>query len=65
MSYLYGGTVNLETTEFEMNEYEKEIRLVEPEYEIEYEKVRVVYTCDGQKVKRIVISEESAGGKEA
>ena len=65
LSYLYGGTVNLETTEFEMNEYEKEIRLVEPEYEIEYEKVRVVYTCDGQKVKRIVISEESAGGKEA
>ena len=58
LSYLWGNLVQLETTEFEIDEEEKELQLIDPEYKPEYKKVRVLYVCDGQDVKRIVIDEK-------
>ena len=60
LSYLWGNLVSLETTEFEMDKDEDELRLIDPEYKPKYRKVRILYTCDGQDIERAVIS-----GKEA
>lgn len=61
LSYLWGGLVQLETTEFEMDEREKDIQFFDPEYKPEYRKIRVLYSCDGQDMERSVISEKEEG----
>lgn len=62
LSYLYGGKVILETTEFEIAEEDKFQMLYDPEFKPEYKKVRVRYVYGDKKVQRSVISEEQTEG---
>lgn len=54
LAYLHGGKVALETTEFEQDEHRHDMfrDLDEPDYK----KVRVLYTCEGKKVSRAILS---------
>lgn len=61
LSYLAGKTVRLETTEFEMDEEEKSILFLDPEYKPMYKKLRVLYTAKGKELERAVISESEEG----
>lgn len=59
LSYLAGGTVKLETTEFEFDREEQhQFLLQDPEYKPEYKKLRVLYSCSGQNLNRTVISND-------
>ena len=63
LSYLVGGTVNLETTEFEFKDKKEPwFVLQDPEYRPEYKKYRILYTCSGKELDRAVISDEGEGG---
>lgn len=59
LSYLAGGMVRLETTEFEFDREEPRLVLQDPEYKREYKKYRVLYTCSGNDLDRAVISDET------
>ena len=58
LAYLSGAKVKLETTEFETDEMTFTKRYQNPEAELEYRKFRVLYTCQGRDVKRVVLREE-------
>jgi stage V sporulation protein R len=53
--FLARKPVKLETTEFSVNDQEMLMTEVDPDYKPEYEKVRVIYECEGAGVKRIEI----------
>jgi stage V sporulation protein R len=57
LSYLWGGKASLETTEFEMDESDIDLsdRLGNLDFEQEYKKVRVVYTCRGKNINRVIL----------
>lgn len=57
LSYLAGGPVKLETTEFEI-EQTNEWADQDDEAEIAYKKVRVLYTCENKKLDRAILSRE-------
>ena len=57
LSYLWGDVVCLETTEFEFDPEDKNEKLFDPEHEVEYQKVRVLYTTDGKKTERKELEE--------
>ena len=59
LSYLWGNLVCLETTEFEIDEKEKISQLIDPEHKPKYQKIRVLYTSDGQETARDIISKEN------
>ncbi|MBI2625043.1 MAG: SpoVR family protein [Candidatus Nealsonbacteria bacterium] len=57
-----GGVVKLETTEFEMEKINYWERLQNPDQETEYEKVRVLYTCEGKNMSRNTLRREKRNG---
>lgn len=58
LSYLWGSVVCLETTEFEIDPEEKTLKLLDPEFEITYRTVRVLYSSDGKKTEREELEEQ-------
>ena len=58
LAYLAGGRVKLETTEFEVEQASHRRQFHDPDAEIEYKKLRVLYACDKKKVERTVLLEE-------
>ncbi|MBI2065295.1 MAG: SpoVR family protein, partial [Candidatus Yanofskybacteria bacterium] len=57
LSYLFGGMVKLETTEFELdNSEESWLWRQDPEYRPKYKRHRVIYSCLGQKIGKTLIS---------
>ncbi|OGN07699.1 MAG: hypothetical protein A3C61_02875 [Candidatus Yanofskybacteria bacterium RIFCSPHIGHO2_02_FULL_39_10] len=61
IAFLFGGTVKLETTEFEINDTDSKILAIDSNYEPKYKKLRVVYTCKDQSMGREVISSDEEG----
>lgn len=57
LSYLAGGQVKLETTEFEI-EQTNERTDQDEEAEVKYKKIRVLYTCANKKLDRTILSRE-------
>lgn len=60
LSYLWGGTVYLETTEFLIEEdiSRSVLGLFQGEPGFKFKKVRVLYTCEDREVERTVLREE-------
>jgi stage V sporulation protein R len=55
LAYLWGGKVKLETTEFEVEPVSYWEALLNPEMSPEYEKLRVLYTCEDKIINRTVL----------
>lgn len=58
LSYLLGGDVCLETTEFQLDQKEKTLKLLDPEYEMAYRKIRVLYSSDGKKTEKVELEKQ-------
>jgi len=58
LSYLWGGVVCLETTEFEWDPEDNNEKLFDPEHEVEYRKIRILYTTDGKTMERKELEKE-------
>ena len=56
LSYLWGNTVKLETTEFEAEPSNQWDRFYGSDQKLKYRKARVLYTCDKQNLNRNVFS---------
>ena len=61
LSYLWGGVVKLETTEFEAKQGDAWRRFQDPDYKPEYQKVRVLYRGEKRSLSRTILgaSEEA------
>lgn len=62
LSYLWGGKVVLETTEFEISEEDRIEKMIDPEFQLNYNKLRTRYICTGKNIERTVIATEEMGG---
>lgn len=61
LSFLTGGEVKLETTEFKVDESELQLMQYDSDYKPEeYKRLRVLYICNGKAIKREVLDD---GGK--
>lgn len=58
LSFLWGGAVKLETTEFEIEPQDRFKKSRNPEGEIEYDRLRVLYTCKGKDFERHILSRD-------
>lgn len=56
LSYLWGGTVKLETTEYELEKKDPWEMFQSFQTPPKYKKIRVLYTCQDKKLQRTVLS---------
>jgi len=58
LSYLWGGKVSLETTEFAIEGGNNIAAFRDPEDAVEYKKLRVLYTCQNKDLRKSVLRRE-------
>ena len=55
LAFFWGNTVKLETTEFEIDDDSRWLRIFDPYVKPEYRKLRVLYTCEGKQVEKTIL----------